>query len=195
MVQAKTAEVLEADGWLHSGDIGLWDASGNLRIIDRKKNIFKLAQGEYVAAEELENIFQKAAVVGQIFVYGDSFKTVLVAVVVPDFDALRGWAAQQGLSTDDKAALCADPRTTAHFMAAIAHEAKAGAVASFKVPKAVFLEPAVNELGQGFTVETETLTPTFKLRRPQLLARYQQQIDAMYVALGEGHVAPKDNSA
>ena len=65
----KTAETIDEDGWLHSGDIGIWLPSGTLKIVDRKKNIFKLAQGEYVAAEKLENIFIKSPLIAQMFVY------------------------------------------------------------------------------------------------------------------------------
>jgi long-chain acyl-CoA synthetase len=81
----KTAEVLSPDGWYHTGDIGLVDQSGKLSIIDRKKHIFKLSQGEYVAPEKLENIYAK---IGQIFVYGSSMESYLVAVVVPELDAI-----------------------------------------------------------------------------------------------------------
>ena len=97
----KTAECLGSDGWLHSGDIGLWRPDGALQIIDRKKNIFKLAQGEYVAPEKIENILLQSVLVAQVFVHGDSFQTSLVAVVVPDEETVRQWwqtRQQQGSS-------------------------------------------------------------------------------------------------
>lgn len=67
-----TAEVLDQDGWLHSGDIGLWQANGTLKIIDRKKHIFKLSHGEYISPEKLENIYVSCPLIAQVFVYGNS---------------------------------------------------------------------------------------------------------------------------
>ena len=70
----KTDEVLDSNGWLHTGDIGKWMENGTLKIIDRKKHIFKLSQGEYIAPEKLENIFIRSPFVAQIFVHGESLK-------------------------------------------------------------------------------------------------------------------------
>ncbi|KAJ3341663.1 Long chain acyl-CoA synthetase 7 peroxisomal, partial [Kappamyces sp. JEL0680] len=93
----KTSEDLTPDGWFKTGDIGSFDKDGRLSIVDRKKNIFKLAQGEYVAPEKLENIYTKSSFVAQTFIYGDSFQSELVGVVVPDQEYVLPWAVQQGL--------------------------------------------------------------------------------------------------
>jgi long-chain acyl-CoA synthetase len=90
-----TNEVL-VDGWFHTGDIGEWQPDGAMKIIDRKKNIFKLSQGEYVAVEKLENVFLQCQAIDAIWVYGNSFESTLVAVAVPNEKALVDWASSNG---------------------------------------------------------------------------------------------------
>lgn len=72
----RTAEAIDAEGWHHTGDIGKWLPNGTLRIIDRRKHIFKLSQGEYIVPEKIENIYQLSQYVNQVFVYGESLKVI-----------------------------------------------------------------------------------------------------------------------
>ncbi|CAI5988658.1 unnamed protein product [Closterium sp. NIES-64] len=216
-----TAEVIDSDGWFHTGDIGQVSATGDvcgyvlgtssvgalfmdlmcalfmcvagwceqvnedgtLTIIDRKKNIFKLAQGEYVAAEKLEVLYAGAAVVGQIFVYGDSFKSSLVAVVVPEKDVLSDWATSSGALSADEAStasladLCALPGAKEYVLDELVKRAKATSMKGFEVVRGVTLE------AEAFTTDNDLMTPSFKLKRPKLKAKYQAAIDELYTTL------------
>jgi len=174
--QDKTDEVLDKDGFFHTGDIGCLTKSGGLQIIDRKKNIFKLGQGEYVAVEKLELAYKKCPLVDQVWVYGNSFKNTLVAVVVPNMHALKPWAESNGISGDDHA-VCANPKVKEHVLKELVATGRAEKLKGFEIIKNIHLDT------EPFSIEDDTLTPTFKLKRPQLLKKYKQQVDAMYKAM------------
>ncbi|KAL3507919.1 hypothetical protein ACH5RR_033301, partial [Cinchona calisaya] len=99
-------EAIDEDGWLHTGDIGLW-----------KKNIFKLAQGEYKAPEKIENVYATSKFIAQNFVYGDSLNSSLVAVVSVEQEMLKVWAAAQGIKYEDLQQLCTNQRVRAAVLA------------------------------------------------------------------------------
>lgn len=93
----KTALMYDSEGWYHTGDIALITPGGGIRIIDRKKNLFKLQQGEYIAPEKIENALATSPWVLQLFVYGDSLQTYLVAILVPNKEVVLRWAEQRKL--------------------------------------------------------------------------------------------------
>jgi len=104
--EEKTAEALDADGWLHTGDIGRWTPAGTIKLVDRKKHIFKLAQGEYIAPEKIENVYVRSRFIGQIYVHGESLKSCLVAIVSPDPDVLPQFAEKEFGLTATMTELC-----------------------------------------------------------------------------------------
>lgn len=83
-----TSYTLTPDGWLLTGDIGTVDKNGRLHIIDRKKHVFKLAQGEYIAPEKLEKSYSESSLISQIFIDGNSLSSFLIAIVVPDVERI-----------------------------------------------------------------------------------------------------------
>ncbi|KAK2372044.1 long chain acyl-CoA synthetase [Trifolium repens] len=167
-----TKEVL-VDGWFHTGDIGEWQLNGSMKIIDRKKNIFKLSQGEYVAVENLENIFSQVPSIESIWVYGNSFEAFLVAVVTPSKQALEHWAEENGISMDFNS-LCEDSRAKSYILEELAKIGKEKKLKGFEFIKAVHLDPVPLDM------ERDLITPTYKKKRPQLLKYYQNVIDNMY---------------
>eukprot|EP00268_Persea_americana_P055298 TRINITY_DN641_c0_g1_i2.p1 TRINITY_DN641_c0_g1~~TRINITY_DN641_c0_g1_i2.p1 ORF type:complete len:435 (-),score=77.65 TRINITY_DN641_c0_g1_i2:198-1502(-) len=167
-----TKEVM-IDGWFHTGDIGEWQPDGSMKIIDRKKNIFKLAQGEYVAVENLENIYGLTSQIDSIWVYGNSFESFLVAVVNPKKQVLERWAEDNGQGLDFHA-LCKNPMAKEFILGELMKTAKHKKLKGFEFLKAIHLEPV------PFDMERDLLTPTYKKKRPQLLKYYQTAIDDMY---------------
>ncbi|KAK3136107.1 hypothetical protein QOZ80_5BG0428200 [Eleusine coracana subsp. coracana] len=177
--EVQTREIIDEDGWLHTGDIGLWLPGGRLKIIDRKKNIFKLAQGEYIAPEKIENVYAKCKFVTQCFVYGDSFNSSLVAIVAVEPQVLEAWAASEGIQYEDLKQLCADPRAKAAVLADMNSIGKEAQLRGFEFAKVVTL------VAEPFTLENGLLTPTFKVKRPQARAYFAKEISDMYAQLQE----------
>jgi long-chain acyl-CoA synthetase len=192
----KTAETL-VDGWLHTGDIGRWNPNGSLSIIDRKKNIFKLSQGEYVAAEKIELVYAKCALVGQVWIYGNSFKSFLLAVVAPNAEPFYNVAVEKGWMKSDLA--LGSDEFLAAFKAVFEGEHKDAAkkvifeamklenknLKGFEKVRDIVVEGELDATLAGFTEAKGTMTPTFKLRRPQLLRAYLKQLKEAYTANGE----------
>ena len=86
---------------MHTGDIGLILPNGALKIIDRKKNIFKLNQGEYIAPYKLEEAYQSIDLIQQVFIYGDSLQPHIVAIIVPDPEFLEAFMTDQEVADTD----------------------------------------------------------------------------------------------
>ncbi|CAA0812271.1 Long chain acyl-CoA synthetase 7- peroxisomal [Striga hermonthica] len=173
--EAQTREAIDNDGWLHSGDIGQWLPGGRLKIIDRKKNIFKLSQGEYVAPEKIENVYVTSKFVAQCFIHGDSLNSCLVAIVAVDHEELKAWASAEGIKHQNLEQLCADPRARAVVLSDMNAVAREAQLRGFEYAKAVTLVP------EPFALENGLLTPTFKANQTATSKKLLRYSNSRYV--------------
>lgn len=165
----KTAAAIDSEGWLHSGDIGKWTDHGCLSIIDRKKNLFKLAQGEYIAPDKIEAVYERCPIVGQCFVYGESLKSSLVGIIVPDELILSKM--DPPVSVED---FVADPNSAGMVLQTIQTMGQKE-LKSFEQVRHIKLVP------EAFTVENNLVTPTMKKRREAIAASYSDVLQSMMV--------------
>ena len=174
----KTKEVVDADGWLHTGDVAtILTSHGNaLKIIDRVKSLFKLSQGEYIAPEKLENIYSQSPFVTQIFVTGETTQNFPVAVVVPNKEKIKDFCLFNHFEYQEEnlRAVYDDKRVVKKVVEELGDVGRENGLKGFEMVKRVYLST------EEFTVENNLISPTLKLKRNQLTDKFNQQISEMY---------------
>ena len=138
-LEKETKESFTNDGWFKTGDIGEFDASGNLRIIDRKKNLVKTLNGEYIALEKLESVYRACPVVGNICVYAAQDKNKPIAIVVPNEPALKDLASQNGIQGSGLEDLCHNEKVNAAVMKEMQAAGKKGGLNGIELIEGVVL--------------------------------------------------------
>ena len=169
-----TADTIDADGWVHTGDIGQWLPNGALKIIDRKKNIFKLMQGEYVAPEKVEQIYGLSPWVDQAFIEGKSTESFCVAVIVVNQEYLASWAGNNGFDAGAVEKLVEEEAVRKALLEQLQRLGKERGLNGFEQAKKVHLRL------DPFSVDNGLLTPTLKLKRVALRKEFASVIEAMY---------------
>ena len=167
----KTADALDADGWLHTGDIGEMDDEGYLRIVDRKKELIITAGGKNISPANLEAALKMIPLVGQACAIGDK-RPFVSALVVLDTDVTPAWAQSRGLEAADLASLADHPEVMAEIEQGLAE-----VMAQFNNAERV---KKVKILAEEWLPDSEELTPTSKLKRRGIHAKYEAEIEAIY---------------
>jgi len=166
-----TADCFNKEGWFNTGDIGHFDEDGFLFITDRKKELLKTSGGKLVAPHPIENKLTNNLMVAQAALIGDRHKFISV-LIAPNFAALEQWATQQGIQASSRAELVSDSRVVALY-AEIVREVN-GSLANFESMKRFRVVP------DEWTQETGEMTPSMKLKRRAVTARYAELIDELY---------------
>jgi long-chain acyl-CoA synthetase len=167
----RTAEAVDADGWMHTGDIGELDAEGFLKITDRKKDLLITSGGKNISPALVEYELQRHPLIGQACAIGDRRKYV-AALLVLDPDVAAGWAKERGIGFSSPAELAANPEVLAEIergvAAANSHLARPEQVRRYAV------------LAEEWTAQTGELTPSLKRRRPVITQKYAREIAGLY---------------
>lgn len=171
--EALTREVIDPDGWFHTGDIGTLTAQGNLKITDRKKEIFKTSGGKYIAPQAMENKFKESIYIEQLMVCGENQKHPS-ALIVPAWEVLNDWATKNGLGDPSPSSLVQNPQVIALLQSEVDRFNKE--YGQWEQVKKFTLLPVT------WTVESGELTPTMKLKRKFIVGKFQKEHDALYTS-------------
>lgn len=184
--QEETDEKFQ-NGFFCTGDIGAMERPGFVRVIDRKKNIFKLAQGEFVAPEKIEGVFEsRSNLIEQVYLYGNIYQNNVVAVIIPHMEALKQWKKSNNDEDNESDAsddvhdieqLCNLPEVNDLYMNELRALGQAQGLQGWEIPASIIIDP------QPFSVENHLLTCTMKKSRPQLEKRYKMKLEALYDAM------------
>ncbi len=168
-----TAQLIDADGWLHTGDIGSLDADGFLSVLDRKKELIITSGGENISPASIENLLVEHPLIGQAAVYGDR-RPYVVALLTLDADMAAAWGRAHGIEAPAVAILAEHPELLAEVGAAVA--AANARLARIQQIKRWQL------LSHEWTPETGEVTPTLKLKRRVIYSQYADTISGLYEA-------------
>ena len=168
---ARTAEVLDDEGWLHSGDIGVFDDGGYVKIVDRKKELIITAGGKNISPANIEAALKSFPLIGQACVIGD-MRPFVSALIVLDPEVAPAWATSRGIEASTMAELSRHPDVRAEVERAVA-EANARFSQVEQVKRFTLLT-------DEWLPDSEELTPTMKLKRRGVLTKYADEIEALY---------------
>jgi long-chain acyl-CoA synthetase len=166
-----TREIIDSDGWLHTGDIGVFDAEGFLMITDRKKHLFVSSGGKNIAPQPIENMFSQSKFIDQFILIGDR-RMFLSALIVPDFDAVREYADTHKIAYKDINELVDHPDIYKAIEKDIGIIQKD--LANYERVRKFML------LQKKLTIEDGEITPTMKVKRKAIEERYRDMIEKMY---------------
>jgi long-chain acyl-CoA synthetase len=173
-----TSEVLAADGWFATGDIGEIDDAGRLRVTDRKKDLIKTSGGKYISPQAIEVMFKAICpLASQMLVHADR-RNYATALITLDPEALAQWARAQGLTATDYASLAADPAVQAYVQSSV--DELNGRLNRWETIKDFRI------LDHDLSVEGDELTPSMKVKRKTVEARYGSLLDSMYDGQSRG---------
>jgi long-chain acyl-CoA synthetase len=169
-----TKEVYIEGGWFATGDVGELLPNGTMKVIDRKKNLVKLAAGEYIALERLESLYKHCEFVENICIYADSSKNFPIAVVVPNRNNLEKYSNSQNIHEVDYKTLCQNEKIVSALMNSLRQVAKDNKLTNFENIQGIYVTP------DEWTPENDMLTPAFKIKRRNIFQKYKEQIEKIY---------------
>lgn len=185
-----TNNSVDKEGWLHTGDIGIINPNMSLKIIDRRKNIFKLSIGEYIAPEKIENILVNNDYISQVYIYGDSMESSIVALIIPNFSCSISKIKTLNINLKEKIEFNIEELVETDFtrlnkiyntntfkefiLKEIDNYSRTHGLKGFEIVKNSFI------LAEPFSVENGLLTPSMKIKRQDVKEKYIKEFNELY---------------